>query len=343
MSQPPYPASGFVSPPFWVGGFGGTDFLSCGWKDFKQALIVKRLDVWWDDGALRAVQITYSDDSRDPVHGTMSGSTAGINFARGETVTSLSLWGNGIGTRCGHIRMTTNLGQIFDVGKNVDGQSRYDGPVGGGLLIGISGKSGADVDMLGFIFTSAPIANMSITNVQYVLPPDGQDMGPTTISSVHYTGAPVTGTDWQFGGQTSRKDSTSFTQLSSTTYGASINLNISAEFLGIGGSVDAGFKWEQTNETQTTTETSTDVTLIWGENGHLDPGEGLTLSAVVQQGTIQLPYSSRFEIDLTDGNGIYYPETGILNNVSRSKAFVQQTPDTAGQAAFAIEGPHTAH
>ena len=342
-NNPPYPASGFVTPPFWVGGYGGSNFMSCGWIDFKQALVVKRFDMWWNDDTIKGLQITYSDDSRDAPHGQLSGTNASISFAPGERVTSLSLWGNGSGTRCGRVRMATNAGQVFDYGKNTDGQSRYDGPVGGGLWIGISGKSGNDIDMLGFIFTSAPVSNMTVTDVKYVLSSDTQGIMPTTMDSVHYIGAPGTGTDWQFGGQASRTDSTTFRQLSTTTYGASIDVTLSAEFLGIGGSATAGFKWEQTNETETTTGTSKEVDLTWNESGHLAPGQGVTLLALVQQGTIALPYSSTVRINLTDGNNIYYTESGILNNVSRSTAYIKQIPDPpSGVSAFLIEKPLTA-
>ena len=281
------------------------------------------------------------DDSRDAAHGQLSGNSLGINFAPGEWVTSLSLWGNGIGTRLGRVRMTTGKGQVFDEGKNTDGQTRYDAPIGGGLMIGIAGRSGDDVDMLSFIFTSARVSFMNITNVSYALTSETQGITPTTLDSVHYTGAPTTGTDWQFGGQASRTNSNSFTQLSSTTYGASVDVTISAEFLGIGGSVSAGFKWEQTNGTQTATETSTEVAVTWSESGHLASGQGLTCTAVVQQGVISLPYSSTSYIGLTDGNNIYFTESGILNNVSRSAAYITQAPDISpGTPAMLIEGPH---
>ena len=108
---PAYPSGPFTGE-FVVGGFGGSPYQACKWVMNESALVVKGLDVWYNSSTLRGVQLTFSDNSRTSVFGAPSDTHASIVFAPGERITSMTLWGNGNGTRTGRILLTTSAGQV---------------------------------------------------------------------------------------------------------------------------------------------------------------------------------------------------------------------------------------
>ena len=340
MSFPEYP-SGPFSPEFCVGGFGGSPWSTCGWVTNQKALVVTKLEVWWNSSTLKAVQITYANSSISPIFGQTSGNGSSITFAPGERVTSLTLWGNGVGTRTGRIRITTSKGQTFDVGKNTDGQNSYSAPIGSGILVGMVGRGGQDIDMLGAVFLEGSVSSISIGDIQYNDSLDGTKKGlsQVTLSRVHYQGAPVTGTNYNFENKVERTVSLSFSQTSSTMYGLSVGASVTAEVFGIGGTVETGFEWQTTNTEETTTSTSTLMGLTWGTHGHVEPGKGLTCTSLSEMGVGNATYNSTVTVKLSDGTVSSYKEPGVFNNVVYTEAWVTEIPDVNGKPQVPIEGP----
>ena len=115
--------------------------------------VVQKFRVWANSKTLTAVQVIYTDNTSSPIYGAKDGNYAEYVFAPGEAVNSLVLWGNGVGTRTGHIKFTTNRGGQFEHGKDVSGQTAYAASdIGSGILMGIVGRSGAEIDCLGLVF-----------------------------------------------------------------------------------------------------------------------------------------------------------------------------------------------
>jgi len=327
---PPYPSGPFTGE-FVVGGFGGSGFQTCKWVVNQSALIVKGLDVWWNSSTLRGIQVTFSDNTRSSVYGSASDNHNSITFAPGELITSMTLWGNGNGTRTGRIRLTTSAGQTFDYGKNTSGQTPYDAGVGSGILVGICGRSGNDIDMLGPVFLNGAVTSIAISNVQYNPPLTGSSSGisQVTLDEVHYYNPPNAKQNlpWTFDNSVSRTTSTSFTQGTATTYGVNVSVEVSAELFGIGGKVTTGFTWQNTDTQETTVSTSFQETLAWGVAGELQPGQGITVTALCQQGVGQANYTSTVTLKLADGTVSSYSEAGIFRNVVYTQAQVTTIPD----------------
>ncbi|OCH83777.1 hypothetical protein OBBRIDRAFT_495873 [Obba rivulosa] len=328
---PPYPDGPFTGE-FVVGGFGGWPFQTCKWVTNQSALIVKALDVWYNTSTLRGIQVTFSDNSRSPVFGNPSDSHGSVTFSPGEVITSLTLWGNGVGSRTGRIRLTTNGGQTFDVGKNTSGQSGYDAGIGSGILVGMVGRSGADIDMLGPVFLNGAIASISISNVTYNPPLVGTTGGisQVTLDEAYYYNPPNATRDlpWDFTNSDTRTTSTSFTQSTSTTYGASVTVGVTAELFGIGASAEGSFQWQSTGTQETTTSTSSEKSLTWSVSGDLAPGQGLTAISLCQQGVGQANYTSTVTMKLSDGTVSTYNEPGVFNNVIFTQVQVTVQPNT---------------
>lgn len=340
MSSTSYP-SGPFTPEYCVGGLGGYQFATCGWVTNLKALVVQKLQVWWDKRQIKAIQVTYADTSVSPLFGTMSESTASITIAPGERITSFVLWGDGRGSRTGRVRITTNQGQYFDVGKKTFGQTSYNAPIGSGILVGIVGRCGGFMDMLGAVFLNGSVTSVTIDNVQYSNSLSGASTGlsEVALSQVHYLGAPFNGTDWTFSNTVHRTETSSFSQTSSAIFGVNVGATVSAEVFGIGGNLEPGFQWQTTSTTESSTSKSKEFSLTWGVSGHLNPGEGVTCTSLTKMGVGKAQYTSRVTVTLSDGTVSSYDEEGVFNNVVYTKAWVSQVPDVDGQPQLPVEGP----
>ncbi|KAL8788681.1 MAG: hypothetical protein Q9195_007182 [Heterodermia aff. obscurata] len=341
MSLPAYPDGPFTVKTL-VGGGGGGDFSTCEWVTNGKASVVKKLQVWWNSSYLKAIQVTYSDNSVSRVFGEATELTQTIILAPGEVVTSFVMWGNGIGTRTGRIRLVTNLGQVLDAGKDTSGQTAYTSPTGSGILVGMVGRSGLDIDCLGAVFLDSSVASIVIDNVQYPDSLEGKFTGisPVFLSRSHFFGAEPNGTDWNFSNTVDRTTSSSFSQKSSTMFGTSVNATVTAAGFEIGGSVFSGFRWETTQPTESSTTTSETVNFTWGVSGHLNPGEGVTCTASTEKGVANVQYTSTVTLTLTDGTVSKYAENGVYSNVVYTWAEIKQIPDLGLKPHTPIiEGP----
>ncbi|OCH85686.1 hypothetical protein OBBRIDRAFT_293892 [Obba rivulosa] len=327
---PPYPSGPFTDE-FVVGGFGGSPFQTCKWVTNQSALIVKALDVWYNTSTLRGIQVTFSDNSRSPVFGSQSDSHGSVTFSPGEVITSLTLWGNGVGTRTGRIRLTTNAGQTFDVGKNTSGKRGYDAGLGSGILVGMVGRSGKDIDMLGPVFLNGAVTSISISNVTYHPPLVGTTGGISQIifDEAHYYNPPNSTRDfpWDFSNSDTRTTSTSFTQSTSTTYGAFVTVGVTAKLFGIGARADGTFEWQSTGTQKTITPMSSVRSFSWSASGDLAPGQGLTATSLCQQGVVHTNYTSTVTLELSDGAISTYNEPGVFNTVIYGQEQVKVQPD----------------
>ena len=302
---------------------------------------MQRLDVWWDGGALRGIQVTYPDNTVTQVFDSPSGSTNHIIFEPGERVTSMTLWGNGIGTRSERIRITTTK-QTFDVGKDTSGQTAYDAPIGSGILVGMFGRSGADIDQLGPVFLDGAVQSINIGNINYTPTLDKTSKGISSVvlAQTYFSNQSGGNPTWNFANGVSRTDTTRFTQTTATMYGASVSVTVSAELFGIGGDTTAGFEWQKTDTQETTTETSQEVELSWSLSGTLAPGEGVTAIATCEQGIGNATYTSTVTILLADGSVSQFSENGTFSNVVYTKATATMISDVNGKPGLPFEGPH---
>ncbi|KAF8580325.1 hypothetical protein K439DRAFT_313084 [Ramaria rubella] len=320
----------FVYPIHLIGGqTGGEEFTACQWVQGSSALVVKGLDVWFHSQYLRGIQVTYSNNSRSLVFGSDDNSHSSIVFTPGELVTSLTLWGNGIGTRAGRIRLTTNRDQTLEVGKDTSGQTAYDIDTGAGLLVGMCGRSGVDIDQLGAIFLKYKVIHVSIRDIKY--DPDlsntaeGICIFEVALNKAHFTNpasakGPKT---WTFGGSASRTTSTTYNQTTGNTFQPSAAVEVSAKPFGIGGKVTStGFQWPHQNSVTTGTSVSNLLTFTWGLTGELQPGEEIVCLAAVQRGEGRTNYDATVIVELENGATNEFKERGVFQNVAFTEVSV---------------------
>ena len=231
------------------------------------------------------------------------------------------------------LNVTTRLTsppQTFDVGKNTSGQTAYPAGLGSGILVGVVGRSGADIDMFGPVFLNGVVTSISVSDVVYNPPLTGSGgISQQTLDSVHYYNPPDAKRDlpWVFDNQVKRTESTTFTQSTTTTYGISVNTEVSAELFGVGGKIGLGYSWQNTGTQTTSTSTSFEKSLHWKIGGSLQPGEGLTAVSFCQQGKGHANYTATVTLRLSDGTVSTYQEPGQFSTVVYTEAEVTTKPD----------------
>ncbi|NP_001107106.1 jacalin 9 [Danio rerio] len=145
------------------GSGGGTPFSFTGEKNGAS---LQRIWVWVGGWQIKGVR-AWLTDGREKSFGEPYGSHQEYVFSPGELFTSLSVWGNGAGTRLGAIKFTTNKGGKFFAHMTDWGlKTEYPMDVGSGFCLGICGRSSEDINLMGFMFLNA-VQSSVLTNVNY--------------------------------------------------------------------------------------------------------------------------------------------------------------------------------
>ena len=156
------------STHYLIGGRGGRDFSDA---KYSQGLVVTGIEAWAGEWMLRGIRITFSDGSV-VVRGACKEKHCGgisIDYLSGETVTGLSIWGNGAGTRCGAFRITTSKGKVFFPQMTKWGlKTEYKMNTGAGVILGVIGGGGSDIDRLGFLMLDT-VSTTVLTEFEYDL------------------------------------------------------------------------------------------------------------------------------------------------------------------------------
>lgn len=146
-----------------IGGNEG-DWFSLTGK--KNGASLKRIWVWVGPSQVKAVRVWLSD-GQNKTYGSPAGDHTEYMFQPGERITSLSLWGNGNGTRLGGIKFKTNQHKEFFVKMTSWGlKTEYPIDVGSGFCLGVEGRSGCDINCMGFVFLNN-IQSVVLTDVSY--------------------------------------------------------------------------------------------------------------------------------------------------------------------------------
>ncbi|XDV19370.1 hypothetical protein PO909_024854 [Leuciscus waleckii] len=132
-----------------VGGGGGGPFSFTGQLNGAS---LEKIWVWVGEWQVRGVKV-WLTDGRNETFGKPSGTYQEYTFKPDERFTTLTLWGNGEGTRLGAIKFKTNKkGEFFAKMTGRSLTEEYIMDVGSGSCLGVVGRSGADIDCMGFMF-----------------------------------------------------------------------------------------------------------------------------------------------------------------------------------------------
>lgn len=152
---------------------GGKPFSINGWSDSGNPFTIIGIRVWYGEARLRGIEVETSigafgkrGRTTNKAYGMRVGQCKQFDFNPDEAITTLSLWGDGIGSRSGAIKFLTNQEREFFVKMNKDLGEEFVKPVGSGMLVGIHGHAGADIDNLGFYFIKT-VKSRKLTRLEY--------------------------------------------------------------------------------------------------------------------------------------------------------------------------------
>lgn len=279
-----------------------------------------------DDGTqcLKGLDVTFSRGKKATAGGLAGNTYQDFKFDTGERITTMTLWGNGVGTRVGRIEFKTNKDKSFAFGKDVKDQKAYPLDVGSGYLVGFYGKAGADLDALGAYFLK-DVKTAFIDNVSY---PDLDlltDAGatPVQLASAEYPwgGIPQTA---KFSDTEERQEITTF------TYGFTEEIGVEIGIMA--GIPDVAMVKDKVTvklgSNQSHTKTTTKIhRLMWESDIVIDgPKTAVRCTATCYEGKFDMQWTGRFNVVASDGSKHQFAVDGMLQSVSYSSARVTTEP-----------------
>ncbi|KAI4796585.1 hypothetical protein KUCAC02_026849 [Chaenocephalus aceratus] len=287
-----------------VGGSGGASFSLTG---ESTGATLKQINVWVGESTVKAVQI-FLTDGRDGLFGKRSGSSQEYIFEPGECFTSLSLWGNGAGTRLGAIKFKTNRsGEFFAKMTSWGLKTEYPIDVGSGICFGVVGRCGGDVDNMGFMFLNA-VKKTVLMDVNY--PTLSQVVPQVTveeIKSIVYTNN--TSADQENKIESSKK----ITKMSSWTVTnrmeATLSVEVSAGIPEVM-EVTTGFSMTVGTESSYHLENTDERTETVSFTISVPAGKKVKADITIGRATINLPYTGTVKITCNNGSVLQYDTSG---------------------------------
>uniref|UniRef100_S4RUV6 Jacalin-type lectin domain-containing protein n=1 Tax=Petromyzon marinus TaxID=7757 RepID=S4RUV6_PETMA len=295
-----------------IGGQGGNAFSFDGRSN---AATLQKLSVSVGGWQVRGVEVWLTDGRRQKF-GTVDSSAQQFEFQSGEFMSQLSLWGNGAGTRLGAIKFRTSRNrEFFAKMTDEDLNTEFKIDVGSGVCLRVEGRSGTDIDCMGFLFLNAikssmidnmnyPTMHQVIPNVQIEESKNKVYENDTTIVQSH---------TFQTSKKLTRTSSWS-TSNKSTTFSLTVSAGIPLIM-----EMEAGFSFTVSSvkthalvESVEWMETLTFPVLI-------PPCKTVTVVANIGRANIDLPYKALLRITCMNGALFDVPLSGVYKGLSYTK------------------------
>ncbi len=304
---------------FQIGGNGGAPFSFTG---VNNGASLEKIWVWVGEWQVKAVKVWLSD-GRSETFGQSSGSHQEYVFTPGECFTSLSLWGNGKGSRLGAIKFKTNKGvEFFPKMTSWGLKQEYPMDVGSGFCLGVEGRAGADIDCMGFVFLNA-VQSTVLTNVIY--PTLHQLIPQVTVEeilSVTYSNYSSVSQNQKI--ETSKKVIKTSSWSTSRSLTAALSVEVKAGIPKLG-EISTGFNFSvgiqstysnvHTDEKNETLSTSIDV----------PPRKKVKVDTTIGRASFDLPYTGTVKITCKNGSVLQYETKGQYKGVSYTEIKVKTT------------------
>ncbi|MBA2861792.1 jacalin-like lectin [Methanococcus maripaludis] len=305
-----------IYEPTQYAGHGGHPFRQFG----NDCSVIHSIRVWIDSldkhRIIKALEVTFTDGITTKMCGESHGNVhTEYVFKPGEKIESMSLWdcGNPKKLRAGRILFKTSNGITVDTGK-CKGKTEFPVNVGSGILVGIEGGSGADVDRIGFIFIK-PIKEMILENVIYpTLKFETTGIMPVYLDEYLGHNTSDHTISWKFGD--------SINKTFEHTWSSTSNVELFGEYSVKAGvpevvEVDGKYGWKVGAETRLERSEKESKELNWDTEGTLEPGESINLVAITRRGSLPgIDMSGDLKIVTKDGESKSFKMTGLYNGIT---------------------------
>uniref|UniRef100_A0A8C7K820 Aerolysin-like C-terminal domain-containing protein n=1 Tax=Oncorhynchus kisutch TaxID=8019 RepID=A0A8C7K820_ONCKI len=283
-----------------IGGGGGMPFEFHG---MKNGATLKKIGVAVEGWQVKAVRAELTD-GRVATFGEAK-TFIEFEFDLGEHITKLSLWGNGA--------------HFFQKMTSWGLKSEFTIDVGSGICLGLQGRSGADIDCMGFVFISA-VDSTVLTDMKYpTLSLFKPQVTPEYVKSI------------------SHHNDTSLVQEESVTYSktvtktsswsvsnrieSTLKVSVSA---GIPNLVElsSGFSLTVGGEQSTSLLKTESITESDTINLKIPPGKTMDVEITVGKANINLDYEAKVKVTCMNGSQLVFPTKGIYTGVTYTSARV---------------------
>uniref|UniRef100_A0A3P9L2A7 Aerolysin-like protein n=1 Tax=Oryzias latipes TaxID=8090 RepID=A0A3P9L2A7_ORYLA len=304
----------YLAPVLVIGGSGGHSFSFTGESN---GATLKKLWVWVGGWQVKGIKV-WLTDGQVQEFGRAEGGFSQMEFQDGEQIKSLSLWGNGAGTRLGAIRIRTTAGQEFFPKMTDWGlKTEYPIDVGSGICLGVLGRCGHDIDSLGFVFINT-IQSTELMNVYYptlhqVIP----QVATEEIKAVTYTNNTTVAQSYtvESSKNITKKSSWSVSNKMETTFKFEVKA-------GIPGVVEAstGFSFTTSTESSYGLENTDERKEMFTFPVNVPPGKTVDVKVTIGRATVDLPYMGKVKITCYNGKTLKFYTSGIYKGVTYTNA-----------------------
>nr|BAK19070.1 PL-toxin I [Plotosus lineatus] len=297
-----------------IGGQGGSNF---DFNGTNNGSTVRKIWVWAAGWQIKSMKI-WLTDGREQQFGNPAGNHSEFEFQDGECMTSLSLWGNGAGTRLGAIKFKTNRSREFFAHMTDWGlKTEYPIDVGSGICVGVTGSAGSDIDCLGFMFINT-VKSTKLRNVEYpTLHSEIPKVAVEELKSMTYHNNTSETQEYKI--ETSKK----ITKTSSWSVTNKLEFTFSFEVsAGIPEVVDVktGFAFTVGTESTRSLANSEERTEVLSFPIKVAPGKTVDVDITIGRAAFDLPYKGTVEITCYNGSVLTFPTSGTYKGVTYTEA-----------------------
>ena len=308
-----------------VGGAGGgARTFNCSKLDVAEGKFIRSLTFWADPNCMRGCEIKLSNnDEISNLMGEKVGNQSDtFLFGDGERLTSVSLWSvkrhDYPTERLSGVKWTTSENRTFSFGH--DNGTAYTPEVGSGLLIGIFGRSGADIDSLGFAILRK-INKARLISLKYpqlsTIPVFSK---PMSIKTIQYDNSDGTvDQEFTFGGEMQVETTSTWSVTSSLTVGLSYTVETDALiFSKISATASVEHSVSQTyehTEKKTTTESFSFPLKVPAKTN-------IRATAVLYEANIDVPFKAKMVFHLDTGKEIEVNMDGTYKGLDSDQVVV---------------------
>ena len=302
-----------------IGGGGGKQFYynvdpKMG---IKSEVIVRSLKFWYNNQqGVNAVRVELTN-GKDATHGKMEDDETDLFYiADGEKITSLKLRRNDhAGGHLGALELTTNQNRKCSFGHQSG--CLYEPEIGSGLMVGVFGKSGWDIDCLGFALLRR--AKAKIINMKYPVDIPIQT-APKSYKTIRYDNSEgAVDQTFTFAGKESVMTSSSWSVTAGMEIGVETEVEAGVPLIASAKTtVSAKVSLSATHslENSKTTEESFSFPVT------VPAGEILQATAVLYEGKINTTYEADMVYTVDTGKQFQYHIKGSYNGIDSDKVVV---------------------
>ncbi|XP_066532854.1 aerolysin-like protein [Hoplias malabaricus] len=297
-----------------VGGQGGSPFELIGTNN---GATLQKIWVWVGGWQVKSIKV-WLTDGRSMQFGDPSGNYSEFVFENGEHFTSLSLWGNGAGTRLGAIKFKTNhKREFFASMTDWHLKTEYPIDIGSGICVGLAGKGGADIDSLAFIFIDT-IKSTVLKNVRYpTLDQTKPNVATEEIKSATYQNKSSVPQEYKI--ETSKKITTTSSWSVTNKMEFSFHMDVKAGVPDVV-EVSAGFSFSVGTESTRGLENSEEKTEVITFTVTVPAEKTVDVTITIGRATVELPYTGTVQITCVNGSVLEFPTSGTYKGVTYTDA-----------------------